>query len=319
MRRTNLLVAILLISLTACFAEEAPQRNQSASEVTATCSALGGTFSGVEFNDDQGSYAVSLANNAAADTLQEIDGIGAKIAQRIIAARPFATLADLDSVSYVGAKILGGFRAHANTRAVLDWANSANRSELTAVCQIGNKTAEAIEAARPIDSLDDLLAVRNIGEETLKTLLGVPGFSCSTKGSVIDEWCGEDGAACYCSTGVEPPTGFVLDEDAASNWAEEAAGEWYFDNADYAWEEWCQGNYDESAYDEFDAMNFCERYVLERFIPAAITAAIALAGTSYADEDTAQQAVIDLVKDIFRAAAWMGDFEAALIDYLGAP
>ncbi len=319
------ILSLLVATAVACVADDQRSAQRSAATVAPSCSPLGGQVSGVQFSDDQASFAIHFVDNASVDELQAIDGVGPSIAARIIGARPFATAADplaaLDAVPYVGARVLGGLRAHGDTGAVLDWANHASADQLAAVCRIGSKTAGAIIDARPFSSLAELQGVRNIGPTTIEYLLGTSGYSCSTKGSVLQEWCGVDGAQCWCGAG-SAPSGYVLDEDAATGWAEEAAGVFYFDNADYAWEEYCESAYDHNlGYDQVDVQNFCDRFVQERFYIAAINAGLDLAGTSYADEDSARQAIIDMVEPLFLAQApgWMLDFEAALIAFLGAP
>ena len=143
------------------------------------------------------------------------------------------------------------------------------------------------------------------------------GYACATKGSVGDEWCGLDGARCWCSDGAG---GYVLDEDAATAYGEEFGGVFYYDNADFVWEEYCEAAYDHDlGYDQIDVQEFCDRYVSERYFIAMIDAALALAGTAYDDEDAARAAIEGLAEPVFFAGVgdWMSGFQDALVAFLG--
>jgi hypothetical protein len=112
----------------------------------------------------------------------------------------------------------------------------------------------------------------------------------------------------------------VLDEDAATGFAEEAGGVFYSDNADYVWEEHCEVAYDHNlGYDQIQVQEFCDIFVSERYFRAVIDAALKLAGTSYVDEDAARAAIFALAEPTFfdQVDGWMVDFQAALIEYLG--
>lgn len=206
---------------------------------------------------------------------------------------------------------------------LLDWANRANLSELDAVCGIGPSIAQSIVSARPLHSTAEVLAVPRIGNTTLFKILGKAGLSCSKQGSVADEWCGLPDAQCLCDSGNGGGTGsnsFFLDEDAAFSLAEEAAGQFYLDSSDSIWEEYCQGNYDESqGYDEQEVMVVCDEYLVERFIPAAFEGALVLVGIDYGSEQAAHQAAGEYVEDVFDAQVgdWAPGFPAAVDAALG--
>ena len=202
---------------------------------------------------------------------------------------------------------------------LLDWANRANLSELDAVCGIGPSIAQSIVSTRPMHSAAEVLAVPRIGNTTLFKILGKEGKSCSQQGSVSDEWCGQPDAQCLCNAGPGSDS-FFLDEDAAFSLAEEAAGQFYLDTSDSIWEEYCQGNYDESqGYDEQEVMAVCDEYLAERFIPAAFEGALVLVGVDYGSEQAAHEAVREYVEDVFDAQVgdWAPGFPAAVDAALG--
>ena len=108
------IVAAALVSLFAgCFNAE-PSDDTRTQSLTVTCSAWGGTYSGLTFTDEQATHAIDMADNATAAELKELRGVGPSIATRIIAARPFGDHADplaaLDAVSWVGTNVLTSFR-----------------------------------------------------------------------------------------------------------------------------------------------------------------------------------------------------------------
>lgn len=58
---------------------------------------------------------VEWANDASSDQLQECKGIGPAMAKRIIEARPFKTLADVDAVKGIGPALMAKIKAHVET------------------------------------------------------------------------------------------------------------------------------------------------------------------------------------------------------------
>ncbi len=205
-----------------------------------TCSAWGGTYSGVAFTDEEASNAIDFADHASAAELQALAGVGPAIASSIVAARPFAArpdpLAALDAVSRVGGAVLTGFRDHSyglwcslrdgrqtccvdlgcsglggttsgveltdvEATGVLEWANHADEEELGAVCGVGATLAGALVAARPMRTLAQLDAVPGVGATTLRRFLGHEGYTCATKLSALEAWCGASGCTCE---GAEP-------------------------------------------------------------------------------------------------------------------
>ncbi len=341
----------LICIAAACSAADMPAGTALESRVAATCEPMGRDVSAVSFSDEQATAAIDMADGASLEELEALDGVGPSIARRIAAARPFRAHADplaaLDDVAYVGPRVLASFRdgafqawcalddgrqaccvdvacagggvegnvevSDAEAHAVLDWANRATTDELIAVCRVGPEMARLIEQARPIRSVAELAAVRYVGDATLRHMVGQDGYLCPLQGSVFEEWCGLADASCACEP-ADDEVGFVLDEDAATGFAEELAGVFYADNADFVWEEYCEAAYDHASYDQADAQAACDPYVSERFFIASIQAALGLAGTRYADEDAARTAIAELVDVVFFANVddWMAGFEAAL-------
>lgn len=228
--------------LAACAAEEpvstaTPDAGRAA---LATCEAWGGTYAGVTFTDEEATNAIDFADTATAVELEAVYGVGPVTADRIIAARPFATQADplaaLDAVAYVAADELASFRddsyglwcglddgrqsccvdlaceglgdtvsavtfTDAEAQATLDWANRATQAELEAVCQVGPVVASNIAAYRPIHSLLQLDLVPYVTGSQLRGMLGTT--TCTTEGDVDAEWCALSGADCTCAATCE--------------------------------------------------------------------------------------------------------------------
>jgi DNA uptake protein ComE-like DNA-binding protein len=310
--------------------------------------------SGVVFSNEEATHVIDMIDKATPSELRAIAGIGGKTAERIIDARPYGSLADpllaLDEVAYVGPSILENLRtsAYANwcalddgrqaccvelgcegtfvatvgigaddVHGLLDWANRADFDQLDAVCGVGPSIAQGLIDARPLHSTQEVLDVSHIGPSTLFKMLGKDGQSCSSQGDVTQEWCGLADAKCVCQVS---PSAFQLDEDAASNLAEEAAGVFFADNADLIWEEFCQFSYDHSlGFDEIAVINICDQFVIERFVAGAIEASTELVGIEYASEAEAISAVAEFVESFFFAQVddWMAGFGIEVNDQLG--
>lgn len=218
-RRQSWLLGALL-AVAGCVGSGVEDTARDRGEISGTCGAWAGTYSGVTFTDEQATHAIDMADHATAEELRALHGVGPSIASRIIGARPFASqpdpLAALDGVAYVGENVLTSFRDRAfaswcalddgrqsccfqvpceagatsgvaftaeQTHNVLEWANYATRDELTAVCGVGPSIAAGIEAARPIDSLAALDAVPYVGATVLHRMLGDAGYECAAQGS----------------------------------------------------------------------------------------------------------------------------------------
>lgn len=341
----------------ACAPAEQQQSSQQASQLAPTCEPLAASVSGISFSDEEATRVVDMIDNASQAELQGIAGIGAKTAERIIDGRPYRSLQEplvaLDQVAYVGPKVLTSLRGDSfeswcaisdgrqsccielscdagtsigavdlsadDAHSLLDWANRASLSELDAVCGVGPSIAQSIVAARPLRSAEDLLEVPRIGNTTLFKILGKENQSCASQGSVAEEWCGLADAACLCGGGTGAGS-FFLDEDAAFSLTEETAGQFYWDNSDTIWEEYCQGNYDESqGYDEQAVMQVCDQYLGERYFVAAFEGATVLVGIDYGTEDAALDAVAEYVEAVFfdQVDAWSPGFPAAVDAALG--
>ncbi len=92
-------LASLLFALTAC---RAPVARELAVE-TPTCEGLGGYAAGfVDVPDFEAHALIEWANNASGEELQAVCGVGPSLAKDLEAARPYATLSDVDAVPMVG-------------------------------------------------------------------------------------------------------------------------------------------------------------------------------------------------------------------------
>ena len=117
-------------------------------------------------------------NNAPRETIETLPGVGPKLAQEIIAGRPYKTIDELDRVKGIGPKKLEQLRPrvmvapmradaqiadHPKTNEVLRInINTASQGDLEKLPGIGPKRAEAIIAARPFQRPEDLLRVPGI-------------------------------------------------------------------------------------------------------------------------------------------------------------
>lgn len=129
-------------------------------------------------------------NTADHATLETLPGVGPAVATSIIAARPFASVNELEKVSGIGParmKQLKGLvtvskstavaarstsgtapaQAHAGKKVDVNTADVKTLEELVGV---GPQIAQAIVAARPFKSVDDLDRVPGIGTERLEQL-----------------------------------------------------------------------------------------------------------------------------------------------------
>jgi competence ComEA-like helix-hairpin-helix protein len=117
-------------------------------------------------------------NNAPHETIETLPGVGPKLAQEIIAGRPYKTIDELDRVKGIGPKKLEQLRPRvmvAPIRADAQIAehpktnemvrvniNTASQTDLEKLPGIGPKRAEAIIGARPFQRPEDLLRVPGI-------------------------------------------------------------------------------------------------------------------------------------------------------------
>src|SRR4051812_43022597 len=116
-------------------------------------------------------------NNAPRETIETLPGVGPKLAQEIIAGRPYKTIDELDRVKGIGEKKLQQLRprvfivpmradavreAPKTNEVVRVNINTASQADLEKLPGVGPKRAEAIIAARPFQRPEDLLRVAGI-------------------------------------------------------------------------------------------------------------------------------------------------------------
>ena len=117
-------------------------------------------------------------NTADAATLETLPGVGPQVAREIVAGRPFKSVDDLARVRGIGAARLADIRDYATAsqpakrqgKAGRIDLNTADRSTLEGLPGIGPEIADAIIAARPFKSVDDLEDVRGIGPARMADL-----------------------------------------------------------------------------------------------------------------------------------------------------
>jgi DNA uptake protein ComE-like DNA-binding protein len=133
-------------------------------------------------------------NTADVKALEAVPVIGPEIARKIVAARPFATVDDLDHIKGISAEQLEQIRAKVTvstshvprklgipaaaaeagtavreTRKKVDL-NTADLKTLEAIPSIGPESARAIVAARPFANIDELNRVKGITAEQLELI-----------------------------------------------------------------------------------------------------------------------------------------------------
>lgn len=140
-------------------------------------------------------FATTNLNTASTKELEDLPGVGPKVAADIEAARPFKSVDDLKNVKGIGKSKFEKLKdlvdvgataaatpatTHAKTiettttktvetvkpskavpSSIVDL-NSASKEELEALPGIGPKKAEAIIAARPFNTIEDVMKVKGI-------------------------------------------------------------------------------------------------------------------------------------------------------------
>ena len=117
-------------------------------------------------------------NRCTTRELTELPGIGTSLARRIVAERPYSSLADLERVPGIGKALLDTIelRAEALTPDVLD-VNEATRSELQALPGLGQGRTRRILAVRPYDDLAHMAADLDLPARLQTRLEAVVSFS----------------------------------------------------------------------------------------------------------------------------------------------
>lgn len=170
--RLTLCAAAMLAGITAC-GDTAPGSDVAAhTEIPAegTCEAKG---------------LLKAANEATEAELDDDAGLDSRAAAGIVAARPFATLAELDDVAYVGASAMKKLLVYAETEghlavcegggcddaAILEVANGLSQAELDDAVGLDGRAAANIVAERPFATLAELDEVSYVGQSALAKLL----------------------------------------------------------------------------------------------------------------------------------------------------
>ncbi len=117
-------------------------------------------------------------NRCTTSELTDLPGIGPSLAGRIVAERPYSTLADLVRVPGIGEALVNTIekRAEALPLEVLD-VNQAARSELQALPGLGQTQALRILAGRPYDDLAHMVADLDLSALLQARLEAVVSFS----------------------------------------------------------------------------------------------------------------------------------------------
>jgi competence protein ComEA len=132
-------------------------------------------------------------NNAAKEVIVTLPGVGPKLADQIIAGRPYKTIDELDRVKGIGPKKLAQIRPHVfimpmraqapigrlavpnqTAQAGVEIAriniNTASQQELEKLPGVGPKRALAIIAARPFQKPEDITKVQGLGKASYEKL-----------------------------------------------------------------------------------------------------------------------------------------------------
>jgi competence protein ComEA len=107
-------------------------------------------------------------NTASLEELESLPEIGPVKARAIIAARPFSSVDDVTRVSGIKDATLAAIRDQVTVSRIN--LNTATREELEALPEVGAVKAEAIMAARPFRSVDDVKRVTGIGDATFDAI-----------------------------------------------------------------------------------------------------------------------------------------------------
>ncbi len=130
---------------------------------------------------------LEVANNATFDELDDDVALDRRATENIVAARPIASLLELDNISYVGISALKKIFAYAGEQGhlsachlpidgsceaggMLKLVNTASFEELDDDVALDKRAAENIVAARPIATLTDLDNIAYVGESALKKI-----------------------------------------------------------------------------------------------------------------------------------------------------
>lgn len=131
-----------------------------------------------------------LANSATLDTLDHEVPLDARAAANIIAARPIATLAELDAVSYVGPVAFGNLLEYAQTRTWRDWLPADFSFDVVVMVPVRASTWSSIAQSGPYTPKDEVmtttslaLLLRDEGARVTVGTLEVPAKTIAENGT----------------------------------------------------------------------------------------------------------------------------------------
>lgn len=239
--RTLTLTLAALVTLASACANDAADTLADAADLDAEAATA------LTLDTSETRKILALANTASFEELDEDVALDVRAAENIVEQRPFATLAELDAVSYVGPSALAKMRDYTDAHpafvhgieegsalaaAMLSLANTASETELDVDVALDSRGAANIVSARETDGpfltleqLDDVSYVAATAFEKLADHVdqdgdGVPAAEdCDDSDASLlylgnDGSCAADSCAHIKATSTEAPDGTYTLADA---------------------------------------------------------------------------------------------------------